>query len=333
MGGAGHRHGARGRPSRICGAHASHSPQAHAHALALACAMAAGEPPPDTADRIATERRLAAEMIDIHLRRLLLDWPPSVRLRAAPEPLRRIPSPVCSGRSTTTPHSLLGGEVLDLVAREMLAGFFNQIRMPHGIGEFLDRLAGRRQPEFGAERADRAWPVHRAAGAARSSCSARSAPTAWVAAVGRVAERGVRPPPALRRRAGRDRTARAPRRRRRWCACCSSAATASRRACSPRRSMWPTARARMRYPFSEDVAPLIDACQAAPGGGHGTRDHRARRAAVLGAPRRGRDRRLRNRPGRVRGTSSPRAPSAARRCALEAGERRSRALSKRLDRG
>ena len=39
--------------------HASHSPQAHAHALAHACAPAAGEPPPERAEQLRTERRLS----------------------------------------------------------------------------------------------------------------------------------------------------------------------------------------------------------------------------------------------------------------------------------
>ena len=43
--------------------HASHSPQAHAHALALACALAAGEPPPEKAERLRTERRLAKTIL------------------------------------------------------------------------------------------------------------------------------------------------------------------------------------------------------------------------------------------------------------------------------
>lgn len=121
--------------------HASHSPQAHAHALAHACAPAAGEPPPERAEQLRTERRLAAEMIDMHLRRLLLDWPPSLgfepRINRYAEFHRRL---LHAGEHDN--DFVLGGEVLDLVARELLAGFFNQIRMPHGIGEFLDRLAG-----------------------------------------------------------------------------------------------------------------------------------------------------------------------------------------------
>ena len=101
--------------------HASHSPQAHAHALAHACAAAAGEPPPERAEQLRNERRLAAEMIDMHLRRLLLDWPPSLgfepRINRYAEFHRRL---LHAGEHDN--DFVLGGEVLDLVARELLAG-------------------------------------------------------------------------------------------------------------------------------------------------------------------------------------------------------------------
>lgn len=120
-------------------AHASHSPRAHACALEQACAMALGEAAADTDTQIATERALAAEMADAHLKRLLIDWPPHFgfepRLNRFAEFHRQLIVP-----SDPETAFALGGEVLNLVAREMLAGFFNQIRMPHGIGEFIDRL-------------------------------------------------------------------------------------------------------------------------------------------------------------------------------------------------
>ena len=120
-------------------AHASHSPRAHACAVEQACAMALGAGPADMDTQIATEQALAAEMADTHLRRLLIDWPPHFgfepRLNRFAEFHRQLTAP-----SDPETAFALGGDVLDLVAREMLAGFFNQIRMPHGIGEFIDRL-------------------------------------------------------------------------------------------------------------------------------------------------------------------------------------------------
>lgn len=124
---------------RQLGEQASHSPRAHARALGFACQAAAGEPAPSRDIRFAIERELAAEAADTHLRRLLIDWPQQFGFDARhsrfAEFHRRL-----SGAHSAESAFTLGGEVLDLVARELLAGFFNQIRMPHGIGEFIDRV-------------------------------------------------------------------------------------------------------------------------------------------------------------------------------------------------
>jgi uptake hydrogenase large subunit len=241
--------------------HASHSPQAHAHALALACAQAAGEAPPEKAERLRTERRLAAEMIDTHLRRLLLDWPPSLgfepRINRYAEFHRRL---LHAGEHEN--DFLLGGEVLDLVARELLAGFFNQIRMPHGIGEFLDRLAGGGSlssilSELIAHGPSTVPPERRTALLGTLSADA------WVATVGAwPSAEFIRHP-----RYGGEAAETGP---------------LARHAASPlvrlllERGNRISARlfakaidvadcaSTMRHPGSEEVAPLIDACQAAP---------------------------------------------------------------------
>ena len=241
--------------------HASHSPQAHAHALALACAQAAGEAPPAKAERLRTERRLAAEMIDMHLRRLLLDWPPSLgfepRINRYAEFHRRL---LHAGEHEN--DFLLGGEVLDLVARELLAGFFNQIRMPHGIGEFLDRLAGGGSlssilSELIAHGPSTVPPERRTALLGTLSADA------WVAAVGAwPSAEFIRHP--------------------RYAGEAAETGPLARHAASPlvrlllERGNRISARlfakaidvadcaSTMRHPGSEEVAPLIDACQAAP---------------------------------------------------------------------
>ncbi len=122
-------------------AHASHSPRAHACAVEQACACALGQPAADADPEahVATERRLAAEMADAHLRRLLIDWPPQFGFEPRYNRFAEFHRRLALAADPETAFAL-GGEVLDLVAREMLAGFFNQIRMPHGIGEFIDRL-------------------------------------------------------------------------------------------------------------------------------------------------------------------------------------------------
>ena len=241
--------------------HASHSPQAHAHALALACAQAAGEAPPEKAERLRTERRLAAEMIDMHLRRLLLDWPPSLgfepRINRYAEFHRRL---LQAGEHEN--DFLLGGEVLDLVARELLAGFFNQIRMPHGIGEFLDRLAGGGSlssilSELIAHGPSTVPPERRTALLGTLSADA------WVAAVGAwPSAEFIRHP--------------------RYAGEAAETGPLARHAASPlvrlllERGNRISARlfakaidvadcaSTMRHPGSEDVPPLIDACRVAP---------------------------------------------------------------------
>ena len=120
---------------------ASHSPRAHACAVCLAAAAAEGKPAPAPDSLIATERTLAAEAADSHLRRLLIDWPPYFGFEPRYSHFAEFHRRLTLNTDTSAEAAFaLGGEILDLVAREMLAGFFNQIRMPHGIGEFIERL-------------------------------------------------------------------------------------------------------------------------------------------------------------------------------------------------
>ena len=116
---------------------ATHSPHSHTQALAQACAAALGLPAADHDIQLAIERELAAEAVDTHLQRLLIDWPLCLGMDARQnryaEFHRRLNS-----RTDPTACFALGGDVLDLVAREMLAGFFNRIRMPHNLTEFID---------------------------------------------------------------------------------------------------------------------------------------------------------------------------------------------------
>lgn len=243
-------------------AHASHSPQAHAHGLALACAAATGEPAPETGERLRTERRLAAEMIDAHLRRLLIDWPSCLgfepRSNRYAEFHRRLAR---AGEHES--DFLLGGDVLDLVAREMLAGFFNQIRMPHGIGEFLDRLAGGGSLSSVLSELIAIGPSALVATPRTPMLGTLSA-AAWVAAVGTwPSAEFIRHPL--------------------WAGEAAETGPLARHAASPlvrllldrgdRISARLFAKAidvadcasTMRHPDSDEAAPLIDACAAAPG--------------------------------------------------------------------
>lgn len=118
--------------------HATHSPRSHAQALAQACAAAAGHPEPDRDSQFATERDLAAEAADTHLQRLLIDWPQCLGM----DPLHSRYAELHRRLTTKTdPASYfeLGGDILDLVASEMLAGFYNRIHLPYSLAEFIDR--------------------------------------------------------------------------------------------------------------------------------------------------------------------------------------------------
>lgn len=119
-------------------ARATHSPRAHACALRLACDAALGLPPPDQAQQLATERALAAEAADAHLQRLLVDWPPCFGFDARHSRFAEFHRRLVADADAATSFAL-GGEVLDLVARELLAGFFNRIRLPHGLADFIER--------------------------------------------------------------------------------------------------------------------------------------------------------------------------------------------------
>ncbi|NMG65209.1 hypothetical protein GPA19_09645 [Azoarcus indigens] len=112
--------------------------QAQQSAARLACAAALGQPTPGEDEAAALERCLAAEAAQEHLWRLLLDWPPllgfDARRNRYAELHRRLARPLSAEEAYA-----LGGDLLDLVARELLAGFFTRLREPRNLGEFVDR--------------------------------------------------------------------------------------------------------------------------------------------------------------------------------------------------
>jgi hypothetical protein len=124
--------------------------RAHGLAATAACAAAAA-PGVARAEGWAEERALAAEIAQEHLRRLMLDWPglfghPQRRDRFAI--LHRRLANLGDARAAFD----LGGEILDLVAVELLGGFFRATREPCGLREFVERA--RRGGSIGAALAD-----------------------------------------------------------------------------------------------------------------------------------------------------------------------------------
>ncbi|ENO86137.1 hypothetical protein [Thauera linaloolentis] len=240
------------------------SPRAHARALAAACDAASGLPATDLDSQLAIERELAAEAADTHLRRLLIDWPLCLGMDARPgryaEFHRRLVT-------KTDPASCfeLGGDILDLVAREMLAGFFHSIRLPHSLAEFVERAD--RGGVLGAVLREmiQLGPSQPQQGQATPILGKLSA-AAWVSAV------GIWPAPEF---IAHPTFAGEP----------AETGPLARHAASPlvrllldrghRLSARLFAKAidladcasRMRYPFTDDVPPMIDTAQAAPGVG------------------------------------------------------------------
>jgi len=120
---------------------------------AVAACAAAGAQDVERVDALAEERSVTAEMAQEHLWRLMLDWPAlfghgSRRERFA-NLYRRLDQ--IGGRDARAAFEL-GGDLLDLVAVEILAGFFQSIREPHGLGEFVERA--RSGGDIGAALAD-----------------------------------------------------------------------------------------------------------------------------------------------------------------------------------
>jgi hypothetical protein len=106
-------------------------------ALAVEAACAAAEEgwsPPQAPDPVR-ERDAACDIASEHLWRLLLDWP--VLFGYAPRRhrfghLHSWLARVADDESA----KLLGGELLDLVAGELLSGFFRSLREPHTLSVF-----------------------------------------------------------------------------------------------------------------------------------------------------------------------------------------------------
>ena len=242
----------------------THSPHAHAQALSMACAAALGLPPADPGSQLATERALAAEAVDAHLHRLLIDWPLSLDMDARhnryAEFRRRLHANI-----DPAAYFELGGDVLDLVAREMLAGFFNRIRLPHNLAEFIDCAdtggilgavlselisLGPSQPQ-----GQRAVPLLGTLSAAAWSAAVGNWPSAEFLArplfanepaeTGPLARHAASPLVRLLLDRGHRLSARL------FCKAIDLADCASR----------------MRYPFTDDVPPLIDAVQVVAGVG------------------------------------------------------------------
>lgn len=120
---------------------------------AIAACAAAGADDVTRAEGWMEERAVAAETAQEHLWRLMLDWPTlfghGIRRERFSNLYRRLAQ--ITDRDARAAFDL-GGELLDLVAVELLGGFFQSIREPQGLGEFVER--SRRGGSIGAALGD-----------------------------------------------------------------------------------------------------------------------------------------------------------------------------------
>lgn len=105
---------------------------AQRHAVRAACAAARGEA---LAYDEATERALTIESIQLHLWRVLLDWPTLFELAPARERFGVLHRRLAQARDHAAVFEV-GGQVLNLVANELLGGFFANLREPRNLREF-----------------------------------------------------------------------------------------------------------------------------------------------------------------------------------------------------
>ncbi len=106
---------------------------AQRHAVQAACAAARGEV---VAPDAGIERALTIEAAQLHLWRLLLDWPALFDMLPVRERFASLHRAL--GRIGDQAAAFeVGGQVLNLVASELLGSFFSTVRGPHSLEEFV----------------------------------------------------------------------------------------------------------------------------------------------------------------------------------------------------
>jgi len=110
-----------------------------AHRIAATAAFAAaGHDAASRNDAGADERAIAVETAQEHLTRLMLDWPLLFGHQPRRERFAEMYRRLARVRDLRAAYEL-GGDLLDLVAVELLGGFFRAAREPTALREFVDR--------------------------------------------------------------------------------------------------------------------------------------------------------------------------------------------------
>ena len=112
------------------------SPQAHAAALDAASSAAQGRTPAGGEAAVQVERVVATEAAQEHIGRLLEDWPPLFGLAVPRHRFADLHRRLGQMRDDREAFGV-GGELLDLLANELLSGFYRALRGPNSLAEFV----------------------------------------------------------------------------------------------------------------------------------------------------------------------------------------------------
>ena len=109
-----------------------------AHAVAASAAVNAARSGEMHVTTVEEERAVAAEAAQEHLWRLLLDWPPMFERPVPRDRFGNLHRRLALLKDEKDAYAV-GGAVLDMVALELMAGFYQTVRGPRNLTEFVER--------------------------------------------------------------------------------------------------------------------------------------------------------------------------------------------------
>lgn len=109
-----------------------------AHAVAANAAVNAARSGAAHVTTVEEERALAAEAAQEHLWRLLLDWPPMFDRPVPRDRFGNLHRRLALLKNQQDAYTV-GGAILDMVALELMVGFYQTVRGPRNLTEFVER--------------------------------------------------------------------------------------------------------------------------------------------------------------------------------------------------